>query len=81
MLVVVGSITAATKLARLIERKTAGRAWVVHTPSNINKGGCSYAVRFSERNEREIRQLISGEHIPVKGFYREDAGHADNAVS
>ncbi len=78
MLVVVGSITAATRLSRLIERTIKSPASVVHTPSDIKKGGCSYSVRFKEQYGQRIRGLVSEYNIPVKGYYYEDGRRVNN---
>ncbi|MDD6762555.1 MAG: DUF3343 domain-containing protein [Clostridiales bacterium] len=80
MLVVVGSITTATRLARLIEKNIKSPVSVVHTPSYINKGGCSYSVRFKGQYEQRIRGVVSDYNVPVKGFYYEDGRHVGNAV-
>ena len=71
MLVTIGSITTAERLARIIERNTGTHATVVHTPASINKGGCSYSVRFNDRFENDARRLIREYNISVKRFYRE----------
>ncbi|MGM9936240.1 MAG: putative Se/S carrier-like protein [Candidatus Ornithomonoglobus sp.] len=80
MLAVVGSITTATRLARLIEKNIKSPVSVVHTPSNINKGGCSYSVRFKEQYEQRIRGLVSDYNFQIKGFYYEDGRRVNNAV-
>lgn len=71
MLVTIGSITTAERLARIIERSTGNPAAAVHTPASINKGGCSYSVRFNECYENDVKRLIREYNIPVKRFYRE----------
>ena len=71
MLVTIGSITTAERLARIIERGTGSRAAVVHTPASINKGGCSYSVRFNDSYENDVKRLIREYNVRVKRFYRE----------
>ncbi|MCH5213508.1 MAG: DUF3343 domain-containing protein [Oscillospiraceae bacterium] len=71
MLVTIGSMTTAERLARIIERSTGNPVAVVHTPASINKGGCSYSVRFNDRYENDARRLIREYNIPAKRFYRE----------
>ena len=71
MLVTIGSITTAERLARIIERGTGSPAAVVHTPASINKGGCSYSVRFNDIYENDVKRLIREYKVQVKRFYRE----------
>ncbi len=71
MLITIGSITTATRLARLIEKNIGNPAEVLHTPSAINRGGCSYSVRINEKYENAVRRIIADHKVPVKRFYRE----------
>lgn len=72
MLITIGSVTTATRLARLLERNTGYPASVVHTPSSINKGGCSYSVRFNEGMIVQAKKIIKDYGVPVRKFYSED---------
>lgn len=74
MLVTVGSITTAARLAKLAEKNTGAPAEVLHTPSSIKNGGCSYSVRFNDRYEGAVRRLIRDYKVPAKQFYREGIG-------
>lgn len=81
MLAAIGSITTATRLARLIESDLGARAAVVHTPSSINRGGCSYSIRFKDIYESSVRRLAGEYQIRIKGFYPENhRGHGYHAV-
>lgn len=71
MLVTTGSITTAARLARAVGRDAGVSARVVQTPPEIKKGGCSYAVRFDEGAEWDIRAAVQKYRLPVKKFYRE----------
>ena len=71
MLMTVGSITTASRLVRILERNTGFPAEVVHTPAAVNKGGCSYSVRFPEAYIEEAKALIREYRVPVKRYYSE----------
>lgn len=71
MLITIGSITTATRAAKLIKRNIGAYAQVVATPSELNRGGCSYSVRFNDRYELEVRRLADEYEIPIKRIYKE----------
>ena len=71
MLITVGSITTAARLAAILERNTGCPAETVHTPAAVNKGGCSYSVRFPEQHIERAREPISEYKVPVKKYYSE----------
>lgn len=71
MLVTIGSVTTATRAARIIESTIGVSVSVVHTPSELNRGGCSYSIRFSDRYESDVLRLVTEYKIPVRKWYRE----------
>lgn len=71
MLVTIGSITTAARLARIIEKNTGAPAEVIHTPPHLNKGGCSYSVRFADKYAARARALINEYKVPARKFYSE----------
>ena len=71
MLVTTGSITTAERLTRALHRGAGMSARVIHTPAEIKKGGCSYAVKFNEENESAVRRIIKEYGIKVRKYYRE----------
>lgn len=84
MLITIGSITTAARLARLIEKETGHPAEIVHTPVVINKGGCSYSVRFAEQYVDAVKATINKYKVPVRKYYSEafvDGKRVYNAVS
>ncbi len=84
MLITVGSITTATRLVRIIEQNSGFPAEVIHTPASLNKGGCSYSVRFKDKYSDTVRKLIKEYSVPVKKLYSEtviNGKHVYNAVS
>lgn len=69
ILVVVGSITGATRLAKRLTKYGDRKARVIGTPTQLGGGGCSYSVRASRSSEQFIRNNLHG--ISVKGIYIE----------
>ncbi|MCX7715231.1 MAG: DUF3343 domain-containing protein, partial [Clostridia bacterium] len=70
-LAVVGSITAATRLKKRVSETGACIPALVHTPSKLNCGGCSYSLRFREQYMQIIKTCASEANIPIKGIYTE----------
>ena len=72
MYILVGSITTAMRLKRLLEKIHGIPADVVHTPSAIKHGGCSYSVRTSAPNALPRVKLTEEEYgINIKKIYVE----------
>ena len=71
MYIVVGSSTAAARLKKAVEKIVGFPAYVVHTPSAINKGGCSYSVRLDDRALDEIRTIADENGLSFKKIYIE----------
>ncbi len=71
MYIVTGSITTATRLARILEKTAGIPADVVHTPSAIKSGGCSYSVRINDRALQIVRTVIEQYKINIKSIYTE----------
>ncbi len=83
MLVTIGSVTTAARVAKTIENSLGVSVSVVHTPSELNNGGCSYSIRFNDRYESDILRLVTEYKVPVKKWYREiydDGRRVYNAV-
>ena len=71
MLVTIGSVTTAARVAKTIENTLGVSVSVVHTPSELNNGGCSYSVRFNDKYESDVQKLITEYKMPVRKWYRE----------
>lgn len=71
MYVITGSITSATRLAKAVEAMSGYPANVVHTPSAIRSGGCSYSVRCDDRVLSIINDIAKDNGISVKSIYAE----------
>lgn len=71
MLITIGSVTTAAKVAKTIENTLGVAVSVVYTPSELNKGGCSYSIRFNDKYESEVQQLVAEYKLPVRKWYTE----------
>lgn len=69
MYIVVGSVTSAVRLKRLLEKSTGYPAQVVHTPAQISRGGCSYSVIADDRLRAYIRPFCAERDIGINGIY------------
>lgn len=69
ILVEVGSITSATRLAKRLMRAGDKNARVISTPRELGKSGCSYSVKASEQSIDFIKNNHQG--ISVKAIYIE----------
>ena len=72
MYILVGSITTAMRLKRLLERIHGIPSDVVHTPSAIKHGGCSYSVRTNAPDAPALVRMTAEEYgINIKKIYVE----------
>lgn len=70
IIVIVGSVTSATRLARRINSLTYDGAQVISTPVDLRShSGCSYSVRTSLKNENIVRSNLNG--LNIKGIFIE----------
>jgi len=69
ILVEVGSITSATRLAKRLNRFGDRKARVISTPQELGKSGCSYSVKASEESVDFIKNNLHG--ISIKAIYIE----------
>lgn len=69
ILVRVGSITSATRLAKRLNRAGDRKARVISTPEKLGNSGCSYSVRASEDSIGFIKNNLRG--ISIKAIYIE----------
>lgn len=59
------------KTKKAAEKIIGFPAYVVHTPSALNQGGCSYSVRVDDRALNEIRKIAGDNEIPIRRIYIE----------
>ena len=72
MYIVVGSVTTAVRLGKLIEKLSGYPAEVVHTPSKLNKGGCSYSVKSDDRAVGLVKSIAKEYGVNIKKIYTEE---------
>ena len=72
MYIVVGSVTTATRLARLLERNLGVPVSVSHTPAAIKNGGCSYSARIKGVSADRVRSVVSDYNFNIKSIYAEE---------
>ena len=72
MLVLVGSVTAARRFSRAISSVSGIPSQVVHTPAELNSGGCSYSVRVADKLYPIIRKTAEDNNIQIKKIYYEE---------
>ena len=71
IIIVVGSITSATRLARRINASSLQGAQVISTPQALRSNmSCSYAVKTTLANEPLVRNNLAG--LNVRGIYIEE---------
>lgn len=71
MYIITGSVTSASRLAKAAERIGGYPAYVVHTPTALRHGGCSYSVRCDERIFPSVNDIADAAGITVNGIYSE----------
>lgn len=69
-LAAIGSITTAVRFKKAVGAEKSVQ--IVHTPVSINKGGCSYSLRFSEELVPKIKRIAEKNNITIKKFYIEE---------
>lgn len=70
ILVVVGSVTGATRLAKKLNKYGDSNARVINTPASLGGSGCSYSVSAALSSENFIRSMAHG--ITFKKIYLEE---------
>lgn len=70
IIIIVGSITSAARLAKRINNLSTERAQVISTPPELrNNLSCSYSVKTSLKNEHIVKNNLNG--LNVRGIYLE----------
>lgn len=73
IIVVVGSVTTAARLEKILRKRMGVTSNVIHTPAQISSGGCSYSIRSNHENLSYIKEAAGANKIRVRGFYIEDS--------
>lgn len=71
MYMITGSVTSAKRLANNIEKYSKHFADVVHTPSALSDGGCSYSVKIKNEDYEKAKEIAEKSGIKIKKAYEE----------
>ncbi len=69
----IGSVNRAAMMKKILEKQGID-AYVVHTPPQLNKGGCSYSVKFRKNLLDTVIQTANNSRIKIKGIYADKGG-------
>lgn len=69
----VGSVTTAARLSRELAKRGIS-ASVMHTPPELDRGGCSYSVRVDEAYRSQLENAASGRRYKIRRLYMQDKG-------
>ena len=69
MYVLVGSITTAMRLKRLLDNVNGIDSDVVHTPTKLKDGGCSYSLRASNDALDAVKQICDEYSVNIRKIY------------
>jgi len=69
---IIGSVTTATRLKKMLEKTGVLEAMVIHTPSEISGGSCSYSVRVDYDNLTAGLEMAKELGIRIKKVYRKE---------
>ena len=71
LIITAGSITTAVRIKKKLNSLGDQSASVIHTPSFINSGGCSYSVRTEYKNISLIKKLSEEKQIQYRKLFSE----------
>ncbi len=77
IIAVTGSITSASRLLKHLERAGCIDARVIHTPSEISTGGCSYSVSIPDKYLPMLFTVSTSRRLKIKNIYRYDTANED----
>lgn len=79
IIITAGAITTAVRLEKKLNSLGDVKASVIHTPTEINKGGCSYSVKTTLNKLSLIEEIIAENRIKIKKVYVEDIINGESA--
>ena len=71
LIITVGSITTAVRIKKKLNSLGDWSSVVIHTPSFINSGGCSYSVKTDYKNLDLVKQLSEEKQIKYRKLFTE----------
>lgn len=78
MYILVGSATTAARLKKAVEKNVGFPAYVVHTPSALSQGGCSYSLRLDDRMMGDVEKIARDNNIRIKNIYIEKTENGES---
>lgn len=69
LIITAGSITTAVRIKKKLISLGDKGATVIHTPSFINSGGCSYSVKTDYKNLGLVKKLSEDNQIKYKKLF------------
>ena len=72
IIITAGSVTTAVRLRKKLNSSGDLNAAVIHTPSVINSGGCSYSVRTTFDKLMLVKKLAKDGKISYRKIYAEE---------
>ena len=72
LIITVGSVTTAVRVSKKLNSYGIINTSVIHTPSTINSGGCSYSVRCDYTALENVLALAKSKKIKYRKLYKED---------
>ena len=71
LIITAGSVTTAVRIKKKLISLGDKSASVIHTPSFINSGGCSYSVKTDYKNLNLVTSLAEEKQIKYKKLFTE----------
>ena len=72
LIITVGSVTTAVRVSKRLNSYGIINTSVIHTPSTINSGGCSYSVRCDYNALANVLELAKSKKIKFRKLYKEE---------
>ena len=69
IIVVIGAITSVTAFSKRLKKFYKIPSKIVHTPSVLGGGGCSYSLLLNKNYLREVEEVSKNFKIKIKGIY------------
>ena len=71
LIITAGSVTTAVRIKKKLISLGDKSATVIHTPSFINSGGCSYSVKTDYKNLDLVKRLAEEKQIKYRKLFQE----------
>lgn len=68
----VGSVTTAVRIEKLLRKNKGIPSRVIHTPANLNGGGCSHSVAIDGMYLSQLKELANKYGLSIRKIYMEE---------